>query len=274
MAGFIAAQRAEYGVPHALACRALGVSQAWFYKWRHGDGSPRRARRRALSALVAALFARHRGTYGAPRITADLQEMGWRVSQNTIAVIMAEQGLRARAKRRRRGTTRPGKGRWRAPDLVKRDFTAQRVNQRWFGDGTEIDTAEGKLHLASVLDVCSRRIVGFALSEHHDAELAYGSLAMAVAVRGGQVGGVVLHTDQGSEYTAGMFRAACARLGSANRWADRDRPWTTRSSNRGTPPWSSSCARAKNSRPGQPLAGGSRRGLMNTTAPVGTPPSG
>jgi putative transposase len=198
VAGFIAAQRAEYGVPHALACRALGVSQAWFYKWRHGDGSPRRARRRALSALVAALFARHRGTYGAPRITADLQEMGWRVSQNTIAVIMAEQGLRARAKRRRRGTTRPGKGRWRAPDLVKRDFTARRVNQRWFGDGTEIDTAEGKLHLASVLDVCSRRIVGFALSEHHDAELAYGSLAMAVAVRGGQVGGVVLHTDQGS----------------------------------------------------------------------------
>jgi len=199
VAGFIAAQRAEYGVPHALACRALGVSQAWFYKWRHGDGSPRRARRRALSALVAALFARHRGTYGAPRITADLRDMGWRVSQNTIALIMAEQGLRARAKRRRRGTTRPGKGRWRAPDLVKRDFTARRVNQRWFGDGTEIDTAEGKLHLAGVLDVCSRRIVGFALSEHHDAELAYGSLAMAVAVRGGQVGGVVLHTDQGSE---------------------------------------------------------------------------
>jgi putative transposase len=213
VAGFIAAQRAEYGVPHALACRALGVSQAWFYKWRHGDGSPRRARRRALSALVAALFARHRGTYGAPRITADLRDMGWRVSQNTIALIMAEQGLRARAKRRRRGTTRPGKGRWRAPDLVKRDFTARRVNQRWFGDGTEIDTAEGKLHLAGVLDMCSRRIVGFALSEHHDAELAYGSLAMAVAVRGGQVGGVVLHTDQGSEYTAGMFRAACARLG-------------------------------------------------------------
>lgn len=215
MAGFIAAQGAEYGVPHAVACRALGVSQAWFYKWRHGDGSPRRARRRALAALIAALFARHRGSYGAPRITADLQEMGWRVSQNTVAAIMAEQGLRARARRRRRATTRPGKGRWSAPDLVGRDFTAARVNQRWFGDGTEIDTAEGKLQLASVLDMCSRRIVGFALSEHHDAELAYGSLVMAVAVRGGQVGGVVLHTDRGSEYTAGLFRAACARLGIA-----------------------------------------------------------
>jgi len=141
--------------------------------------------------------------------------MGWRVSQNTVAAIMAEQGLRARARRRRRSTTRPGKGRWHAPDLVNRDFTAQRVNQRWFGDGTEVDTAEGTLHLASVLDVCSRRILGFALSEHHDAELAYGSLAMAVAVRGGDVGGVVLHTDRGSEYTAGAFRAACARLGIA-----------------------------------------------------------
>jgi putative transposase len=215
VAGFIAVQRAEFGVPHAVACRALGVSQAWFYKWCHGDGSPRRARRRALAALIAALFAQHRGTYGAPRITADVRELGWRVSQNTIASIMAEQGLKARARRRRRSTTRPGKGRWRAPDLIGRDFSAARVNQRWFGDGTEIDTAEGKLQLASVLDMCSRRIVGFALSEHHNAELAYGSLAMAVAVRGGQVGGVVLHTDGGSEYTAGPFRAACARLGIA-----------------------------------------------------------
>jgi transposase InsO family protein len=191
----------------------LGVSPAWFYKWRHGDASPRRARRRARSALIAALFAQHRGTYGAPRITADLREMGWRVCQNTVAELMAEQSLKARAKRRRRSTTRPGRGRWRAPDLVKRDFTARRINQRWFGDGTEIDTAEGKLQLASVLDVCSRRIVGFALSAHHDAALAYGSLAMAVAVRGGQVGEVVLHTDQGSEYSAGMFRTACTRLG-------------------------------------------------------------
>jgi putative transposase len=87
------------------------------------------------------------------------------------------------------------------------------VNQRGFGDGTEIDTAEGTLQPASVLDVGSRRILGFALSEHHDAELAYGSLAMTVAVRGGQIAGVIMHTDRGSEYTATLFRAACARLG-------------------------------------------------------------
>ena len=96
---------------------------------------------------------------------------------------------------------------------MRRGFPAEKINQKWFGDGTEIGTAQGKLHLASVLDMGSRRIVGFALAEHHDAELAYGALAMAVAVRGGQVTGVIMHTDQGSEYTAGGFRAACTRLG-------------------------------------------------------------
>jgi transposase InsO family protein len=125
---------------------------------------------------------------------------------------MRELGLAARQTRRRRGRTRPGKGRWRAPDLVKRDFPAGRINCKWYGDGTEIRTGEGKLQLASVLDMGSRRVLGFALSEHHDAALAYGALAMAVAVRGGQVPGVILHTDQGSEYTARAFRAACQRL--------------------------------------------------------------
>jgi len=200
-------------VPVAIACRALGLSPAWFYKWRDGDVSLRRARRRALADLVATLFARYRGRYGSPRIAAELRELGWRVSQNTVAALMAEQGLVARPKRRRKHTTRPGRGRWRAPDQVKRDFSAERINQRWFGDGTEIPTDQGKLHLASVLDICSRRIVGFALGEHHDTALAYSALAMAVAVRGGAVDGVVLHTDGGSEYTARTFREACARMG-------------------------------------------------------------
>jgi putative transposase len=212
VAGFIAAQRAQHGIPHAVACRALGVSPAWFYKWVHGDGSPRRARRQRLAAEVRRLFGMHRGRYGSPRITADLRQAGWTVSENTVAQLMREQHLVARARRKRKATTRPGRGRWRAPDLVRRQFHAQWANQKWFGDGTEIATAEGKLHLASVLDIWSRRVVGFALSEHHDAQLAYGALTTAVAVRGGQVAGVILHTDQGSEYTAGLFRQACQRL--------------------------------------------------------------
>jgi len=215
VARFIAAQRAEHQIPHATACRALGVSAAWFYKWRDGDASRRRARRAQLAAEIARLFAAHRGRYGSPRITADLHDQGWRVSKNTVAKIMREQDLVARRRRRGKNTTRPGRGRWRAPDLIGRRFTARQLNRKWYGDGTEIVTDEGKLHLASVLDMGSRRIVGFALSAHHDAALAYAALAMAVAVRGGRdaIAGVILHTDQGSEYTARRVRAACQRLG-------------------------------------------------------------
>jgi len=197
----------------------LGVSPAWFYKWRdrdvHGDGSRRRARREQLAVEIRRLFAAHRGRYGSPRITADLRDQGWRVGKNTVAKIMREQDLVARRRRRGKNTTRPGRGRWRAPDLIGRRFAAGQLNRKWYGDGTEIVTDEGKLFLDSVLDMASRRVVGFALGEHHDAGLAYAALAMAVAVRGGRdaIAGVILHTDQGSEYTAGLTRAACDRLG-------------------------------------------------------------
>jgi putative transposase len=213
VAGFIVSQRAQHGVPYAVSCRALAVSPSWFYKWKDGDHSARRQRRDRLKAEVARLFAARKGKDGSPRITAALREAGWRVSENTVAVLMREMGLAARRRKGRKSRTRPGKGRWRAPDLVKRSFAAASVNLKWYGDGTEIVTGEGKLHLASVLDMGSRRIVGFALSEHPDAELAYGALVMAVAVRGGQVPGVIMHTDQGSEYTARRFRQACKRLG-------------------------------------------------------------
>jgi putative transposase len=213
VAALIAARRAQDGIPHAVACRALGVSRSWFYKHKSGQLPPRAQRRERLKTEVARLFALHDGKYGSPRITADLRDAGWRVSENTVAVLMREQHLAARRKKKRKGITRPGKGRWRAPDLVKRDFPATQINQKWYGDGTEIPTGEGKLYLASVLDMASRRVLGFALGEHHDAQLAYGALAMAVAVRGGQVPGVILHADQGSEYTAGTVRGACGRLG-------------------------------------------------------------
>jgi putative transposase len=212
VAALIAAQREQHQIPHATACRALGVSRSWFYKWKDHALTPRAARRQALAAEVRRLFTVHRGTYGSPRITADLREAGWQISENTVAAVMREQGLAARRKKKRRSTTRPGKGRWRAPDLVKRDFPAQKINTKWYGDGTEIKTGEGKLYLASVLDMASRRVLGFAVGEHHDAQLAYSALVMAVTVRGGQVPGVILHTDRGSEYTAGLVRQACQRL--------------------------------------------------------------
>lgn len=215
MAANITVQRAEHHVPVAISCRALGVSPAWYYKWRHGDPSVQHARRKQLEIAVRRLFAAHHGTYGSPRIVADLREEGWRVSENTVAGLMAETGLVARRKRRRKGITRPGRGRWRAPDLINRDFGTDRINHKWYGDGTEIKTGEGKLYLDSVLDMGGRRIVGYAMGEHHDEPLAEAALQMAVAVRGGRdaIEGVILHTDQGAEFTAGAFRAACGRIG-------------------------------------------------------------
>jgi putative transposase len=212
VAALIAAQRDEHQIPHATACRALGVSRSWYYKHKAGQLAPRAARRQALAAEICRLFRAHRGTYGSPRITADLREAGWQVSENTVAALMREQGLAARRKKKRRSITRPGKGRWRAADLIRRDFPADKLNTKWYGDGTEIKTGEGKLYLASVMDMASRRVLGFALGEHHDAQLAYSALVMAVAVRGGQVAGVIMHTDRGSEYTAGVVRQACRRL--------------------------------------------------------------
>jgi transposase InsO family protein len=214
LAAFIAAQRAEYDVPHAVACRTLGVSQAWFYKWRHGDVSTRRARRRALAALVGYLFTRHERRYGSPRITADLHEVGWAVSANTVAALMRDQGLVARPKRRRRGLTKADRSARKAADLLKRDFAPpDKPNMRWCGDLTDIPNAEGPFYLASVLDLHSRRCVGFAMGDRHDAELARAALCTAIAVRGGHVAGVIFHTDQGGEYTGELFAQACSAAG-------------------------------------------------------------
>ena len=214
MAALVAAQRAEHGIPVAASCRAAGVSRSWYYKWSGRGRPPRAVRREQLKAEIRRLFEAHKGTYGSPRITADLHDAGWRVGKNTVAALMAEMGLAARRTKKRKATTRPGRGRWTAPDLVKRDFPAGKINVKWYGDGTDIDTDEGKLYLDSVLDGCSRRVLGFALGEHHDAELAYSALVIAVAARGGreQVAGVIMHTDRGSEFTAAVFRAACERL--------------------------------------------------------------
>lgn len=211
VAGFIATQRDGHQVPPALSCRALGVSRSWFYKWAAGDVSPRRARRRALAAAVAKIFTRRRGTYGSPRITAELRDQGWRVSENTVAAVMAEQGLVARAKRKRRSLTRPDRSARKAPDLLGRDFKPpERPDLVWVGDLTEIPNDEGRFYLATVEDLHSRRVVGFAMSEHHDVELARAALCMAIAVRGGDVAGVIFHTDQGGEYTGSIFASACA----------------------------------------------------------------
>lgn len=214
MAEFIASQRAEHHIPHAVACRALEVSQPWLYKWRGGDCSARRARRQMLGDRVEELFKYHKRRYGSPRITADLRDEGWTVSKNTVAQLMSERGLVARRRRKHHGGTRPDRSARKAPDQVNRDFSLRgKANQFWCGDLTDIPNDEGPLWLATVEDLHSRRLLGYALGIHHDAELARAALCMAIAVRGGDVHGVVMHTDQGGEFTGKIFAIACERTG-------------------------------------------------------------
>ncbi|MGH9135806.1 MAG: IS3 family transposase [Acidimicrobiales bacterium] len=219
MAAFIASQRTEHRVPHAKCCRWLGVSESWFYKWQDRQPTARQRRRAEFDSAVKASFddsGGTPGTYGSPRVWEDLVEAGWRVSKNTVAASMARQGLEGRSpKRKRRSLTRPDKAAAPIPDLVRRDFSAERIAQRWCGDLTEIPTDEGRLYLlvVTVLDLASRRLAGFAMSEHHDSALAKAALCMAAAVRGGDVDGVIFHTDKGGEYVGDLFARACDTLG-------------------------------------------------------------
>lgn len=217
VASFVATQRTVHDVPHAMSCRALEISQSWFYKWRNRPPTARDNRRVELDMAVKASFddsGGTPGTYGSPRVFADLIEAGWKVSVNTVAASMARQGLQGRTpKRKRRSLTRPDKAAAPIPDLVRRDFNAEEINHKWCGDLTEIPTDEGKLYLATVEDLASRRLPGFAIGEHHDAALARAALCMAAAVRGGQIAGVIFHSDKGGEYTGDVFANACASLG-------------------------------------------------------------
>ncbi|MDQ0906551.1 putative transposase [Streptomyces canus] len=215
LVAFIGRQRAEHNVPHRMSCRLLGVSEAWFYKWRRRSAEPteREVRRVKLEERIRYFFRASGGTYGSPRITLDLWEEGWQVSVNTVAEIMAELGLQGRKPpRRRKSLTRQGK-RKAAPDLVRRRFDAVAPDLLWYGDMTEIETGEGKIYLATVIDAFSRRCLGYAMGEHHDAALVGASLKVAAVTRGGSLDGTIFHSDRGAEYTSEAYNKLCDRLG-------------------------------------------------------------
>lgn len=217
VASFIAAQRTDHGVPHAKCCRWLEVKPSTFYKWLNRPPTARQRRRVELDVAVRESFEDSGGTpgtYGSPRVWEDLVAAGWAVSVNTVAASMARQGLQGRSpKRKRRSLTRPDKAAAPIPDLVGRDYSTGPIDQRWCGDLTEIPTDEAKLYLAIVLDLGSRRLPGFAMSAHHDSALAKAALCMAAAVRGGDVDGVIFHSDKGGEYVGDLFAGACHALG-------------------------------------------------------------
>src|SRR5699024_8880577 len=145
VARFIADQRTKYRVPHTVVCALLGVSMAWFYKWiaradRPGPHTAQDRRRASLDEAVKAAFNAARGLHGSPRLHADLRDTGWRLSKKTIPDSMRRQGLIARQIKRRNGLTRQDTTKAPFPDLLKRDFTADRPNARWVGDMTEVPT--------------------------------------------------------------------------------------------------------------------------------------
>ncbi|MEU0969245.1 IS3 family transposase [Streptomyces sp. NPDC005917] len=210
--GVISDSRTLHGISHRVSCRALGVSESWFYKHRTRKPTTRQTRHVRLVEAVREEFADSGGTYGSPKIWVTLVRKGWRVSVNTIAKIMAELGLAGRKTRRRLGLTRPGK-RPASPDFVRRDFSAEAPDLVWCGDMTEIGTGEGKPYLATVIDLFSRRLLGYAMGARHDADLVVAALNMAAATRGGDVRGVIFHSDRGSEYGSRKFRRACRTLG-------------------------------------------------------------
>jgi putative transposase len=215
VAAFISSCRADYAVPVTVCCRALGVSASWYYKWRDRPPTARQDRQAELADAVWESFKDSGFVYGSPRVWLDLVEAGWRVSVNTVAAVMAEHGWAGRKPPRRRSLTRQGR-RPVAPDLVGRRFIAAKPDQLWCGDVTYVDTDEGWLYLATVLDLCSRRLLGYAMGDAHDAALTEAALRMAVTCRAGDgrsTRGVVFHSDRGAEYTAETFDAACTRLG-------------------------------------------------------------
>ena len=227
VARFVADQRTKYRVPHTFTCALLGISVSWFYKWIARAGDPDGVhtdsdRRRAqLDEAVVAAFVKAKGLHGSPRLVADLRDLGWTVSQKTVAESMRRQGLVARKIRRRGGCTRQDKTAPKFPDLLKRSFTATAQDTKWVGDMTEIPTESGKLYLATVIDLYSRRLLGAATSTRADAALACAAIQMAVATRGGpeaiwrdeEAQRVIFHTDRGSTYTAKEFRGLCVKLG-------------------------------------------------------------
>jgi putative transposase len=193
-------------------CRVLRVSPSGFYAWRTRGLSVRAQRDAALLEPIRRFHARSDATYGAPRIWKDLrEEAGHAVGQKRVARLMRAAGLVGVSRRRSVRTTRRGAVETPAADLVRRDFTATAPNQLWVADITYVPTWAGFLYLAIVLDVFSRRIVGWAMATHLRTELVLAALQMAVSQRRPQA--VIHHSDRGCQYTALAFGQRCQEMG-------------------------------------------------------------
>jgi len=195
-------------------CRVLGVSPSGYYAWEERPPSVRAQADQVLLAEIRTIHERSRGTYGAPRIHAELHAQGVRCGRKRVARLMRAANLVGAQRRRYRGTTRRDRQAMAAPDLVGRDFAASAPDQLWVADITYVPTGEGWLYLATVLDAWSRRIVGWAMADTLRTDLVVEALNMAVWNRRPATG-VVHHSDRGAQYTSLTFSQRCRDAGVA-----------------------------------------------------------
>jgi len=206
----IGAEKAQH--PVSLLCEVLGVSRSGFSAWLRRRPSKRWVSDVRLLELIHAIHRESRGSYGSPRIHAELRARGVRVGRKRVERLMRRHSLSGLVKRRKAKTTVRVPGVRPAPDLVRRDFRPAEPNRLWVADLTEVATWEGKLYLAVVLDCFSRRVVGWAMADHMRAELVVEALEMAVSRRKPEAG-LVHHSDQGSQYVSLRFGERCREAG-------------------------------------------------------------
>ncbi len=209
---FVDTQRAE-GFPVRLICSVVGVSASAYYAYRkRPEAGPAQLAEAALVDEIRAIWAESTGTYGSPRVCAELRRRGRVVNHKRVERLMKRHDMAGFVPRKRRVTTTADSAH-RIPDLLRGDFGAARPDAAWVGDISYIRTRQGFLYLAFVLDLASRRVVGVSMATHLRASLATDALHEAIATRGGQVHGVVFHTDRGSQYTSGATAQLCRAYG-------------------------------------------------------------
>ena len=200
------------GFPVSAACEAAGVSTSGFYDWRTREAAgptERQVAEAELVELMREIFDASDGNYGVPRMHVELRRAGLTVNEKRVRRLMRSHGMAGRCRRRRCQTTFPGPDGYRIPDLIGRRFEPGPPDTAWVQDITYIPTLEGWLYLASVLDLGSRRLLGYSMADHMRTELVLDALGMAVAARGGAVAGVIGHADRGSQYTSNDYLEFC-----------------------------------------------------------------
>ena len=202
----------QVAFPIAVLCRVLDVSRSGFYDYLTHPVTQRELRDAALAAKARAVFIEHKGRYGSPRVWRELCERGDVISQKKVARVMREQGLVARRRKRFRATTDSRHHDPIAPNLLERDFSASAPNEAWVTDVTALWTHAGWLFVAAILDLFSRRVVGWAASANNDRALALDALRAALVARRPPPGWVH-HSDRGSPYASADYRHALERAG-------------------------------------------------------------